>query len=134
LSNSPLVAVVDDDAAVREALSDLLQALGLACRSFRHAEAFLEAYLPGSFDGLVTDIRMPGMGGLELLRRMKALAPSMPIIVITSFTDPAMHRAVMNHGALAILTKPIASDELIHHLRAFGYDGGPGPAGGEFRS
>jgi two-component system response regulator FixJ len=134
LSNSPLVAVVDDDAAVREALSDLLQVLGLACRSFRQAEAFLEAFVPGLFDGLVTDIRMPGMGGLELLRRMRALAPSMPVIVITSITDPAIHRAVLGHGALALLTKPIVSDELIRHLKALGYDGGPDPGGGELGS
>ena len=126
MSHSPLVAVVDDDAAIREALSDLLQALGLACRSFHQTEAFLEAFVPGLFVGLITDIRMPGMGGLELLRRMRALAPSVPIVVITSFTDPALHQAVLGQGALAILTKPILVDDLAHHLKAFGYDGGPG--------
>lgn len=124
MRNSPLVAVVDDDAAVREALSDLLQVLGLASRAFHQAEAFLEACRPGLFDGLITDLRMPGMGGLELLRRMTALAPPMPVIVITSATEPALHRAVMEGGAVACLTKPVAGEELIRHLRALGLDGG----------
>lgn len=130
MCHSPLVAVVDDDAAVREALSDLLQVVGLASRAFPQAEAFLAAYLPDLFDCLVTDLRMPGMGGLELLRRMKALAPSMPVIVITSSTEPAVHRAVIDGGAMACLTKPIMSDELIRHLRAIGFDCGGGTGGG----
>ncbi len=127
MSNSPLVAVVDDDAAIREALFDLLLALGLDCRSFRHAEAFLEAYRPERFDALITDIRMPGMGGLELLRRIRVLAPSMPVIVITSVMDPGLHRPVMDHAARARLTKPIAGDDLIHHLQDLGRTDRPPP-------
>lgn len=126
MSISPLVAVVDDDAAIREALSDLLHVLGLTSRSFQQAEAFLDAHVAGLFSGLITDLRMPGIGGLELLRRMKTLAPSMPVIVITSITDPAIHQAVKAHGALAILTKPIVSEDLIRYLKAFGYDDGSG--------
>lgn len=120
MSLSPLVAVVDDDAAIREALSDLLRVLGLNCQSYPQAEAFLEAYRPGRFDALVTDIRMPGMGGLELLRRIRTLDPSMPVIVITSITDPGLHRAVMDQGARASLTKPVSGDDLIHHLQEIG--------------
>ncbi|MCO6416526.1 response regulator [Siccirubricoccus sp. KC 17139] len=130
MSHSPLVAVVDDDETIREALSDLLRALGLECRSFHQAEAFLAAYFPGRFDGLITDIRMPGIGGLELLRRIKVLAPPMPVIVITSFADPAIHRAAMDHGALASITKPLTSDDLILLLKALGQDGGTGREGG----
>lgn len=117
MSISPLVAVVDDDAAIREALYELLLALGLDCRSYCQAEAFLEAYRPGRFDALITDIRMPGMGGLELLRRIHAIEPSMPIIVITSTTDPDLHRTVIGLGARASLIKPISGDDLIHHLQ-----------------
>jgi FixJ family two-component response regulator len=131
LSLLPLVAVVDDDAAIREALSDLLLALGFDCLSFRQAEAFLEAYQPDRFDALITDIRMPGMGGLELLRRIRVLAPSMPVIVITSATDPDLHRTVVAQGAQASLTKPVAEDDLIHHLRELGRDGRPPRGTGE---
>lgn len=123
MSISPLVAVVDDDAAIRQALADLLLALGFDSRSFHQAEAFLEAYRPRRFDALITDIRMPGMGGLELLRRIRILAPEMPVIVITSATDPDLHRIVMEHGAQASLMKPIAGDDLIYHLRDIGQDG-----------
>ncbi|HEY4251337.1 MAG TPA: response regulator [Roseomonas sp.] len=134
MSISPLVAVVDDDAAVREALFDLLLALGLDCRSFCHAEAFLDAYRPDRFDALITDIRMPGMGGVELLRRVRVLSPSMPVIVITSIMDPGLHRTVMDHGARASLTKPIAGDDLIHHLQDLGRNGRPPPGYAESRS
>lgn len=134
MSLSPLVAVVDDDAAIREALSDLMLALGFDSRSFHQAEAFLEAYRPGRFDALITDIRMPGMGGLELLRRIRALEPSMPVIVITSATDPDLHRMVMGQGARASLTKPIAGDDLIHHLPELGRDGDKPPGTEESRS
>lgn len=123
MSISPLVAVVDDDAAIREALFDLLLALGFDCRAYRQAESFLEAYCPGRFDALVTDIRMPGMGGLELLRRIRTLEPSMPVIVITSATDPDLHRTVMKQGARASLTKPVSGDDLIRHLQELGRGG-----------
>lgn len=123
MSISPLVAIVDDDAAIREALFDLLLALGFDSRSYRHAEAFLEAGRPERFDALITDIRMPGMGGLELLRRIRRLCPSMPVIVITSVMDPDLHRTAMSLGARASLTKPIAGDDLVHHLRDLGDSG-----------
>jgi FixJ family two-component response regulator len=130
LSNSPLIAVVDDDEAVRESLSDLLQVLGIPCRSFDRAEAFLAAYAPGAFACLITDVRMPGIGGLGLLRRTKTLAAPLPVIVITASTDPAVHRDAMDNNAIACLTKPIRSEELIPHLTELGYDCGAGPGGG----
>ncbi|MBR0666481.1 response regulator [Roseomonas hellenica] len=130
MSNSPRIAVVDDDEAVRESLSDLLQVLDLPCRSFDRAEAFLTAYASGAFTCLITDLRMPGIGGVELLRRMKALGGPMPVIVITSSTDHSTHRDVMENGAMACLTKPIRGEELIHHLRALGYDCDKGRGGG----
>lgn len=125
MSNSPLIAVVDDDEAVRESLSDLLQVLGLPCRAFDRAEAFLASYTPGAFACLITDVRMPGIGGLELLRRTKALARPLPVVVITSSTDPAIHGDAMGNGAIACLAKPVRGEELIPHLTALGIEPGP---------
>jgi two-component system response regulator FixJ len=79
LPNPPSIAVVDDDEAMREALCELLQALAMSCRTFDRAEAFLAAYAPGEFDCLVTDLSMPGMGGQELLRKLRALGSSIPV-------------------------------------------------------
>lgn len=125
MSLPPLVAVVDDDAAIREALSDLLQALGLDCRAYPQAEAFLEDWRPERFGVLLTDIRMPGMGGIELLRRVRALDPAMPVVVITSVTEPEIHRRVLELGARASLTKPVLGDDLLRHLEELDRRGPP---------
>lgn len=116
LPSPPVIAVVDDDEAMRDALSEFLQELDLSCRIFDGAESFLAAYTPGSFDCLITDIRMPGMNGLELQQRLKSLGSTMPIIFVTSSTDPAIHSRALKDGALAYLRKPANDEALIRHL------------------
>jgi two-component system, LuxR family, response regulator FixJ len=116
LPNPPVIAVVDDDEAMREALSELLQVLALSCRTFDGAEAFLAAYAPGSFDCLITDIRMPGMNGLELQQTLNSLGSTMPVIVVTSSTDPFVEFRALKDGALAYLNKPVTDEDLIRHL------------------
>ena len=115
-SKAPIIAVVDDDEAVREALSDLLQVLGLACRTFDRAEAFMAEYQPDRFDCLITDVSMPGRSGLELQERLRELGSSMAVIVITADTSPATRARALNGGALACLTKPVKDDVLLRHL------------------
>jgi two-component system response regulator FixJ len=118
LPNPPVIAVVDDDEAMREALSELLQVLALSCRTFDGAEAFLAAYAPGSFDCLITDIRMPGMNGLELQQKLKSLGSTIPVIVVTASTDPLIRSRALKDGALAYLSKPVNDEVLIRHLMA----------------
>jgi two-component system, LuxR family, response regulator FixJ len=118
LVRAPLVAVVDDDDDVREALSDLLLVLGLSCRTFDRAEALLVEYEPGLFDCIITDLRIPGMGGLNLLRRLRSVDAPVPVIVITSDTDPKTRSQALEGGALAYLTKPIEDHVLLSHLRS----------------
>jgi FixJ family two-component response regulator len=113
-----VIAVVDDDEAVRQALSELLQVLSMACRTFERAEAFLAVYRPGEFDCLITDLRMPGMGGLELQRKLRALGSQMPVIIVTSASDPLSRSRAMEEGAFACLTKPVGGDVLLHYLTA----------------
>jgi two-component system, LuxR family, response regulator FixJ len=112
----PLVALVDDDEAVREAVSDLLLVLGIACRTFDRAEAFMAEYGPDRFDCLITDVSMPGRSGLELQERLRELGSSMPVIIITADTSPATRARALSSGALACLTKPINDDVLFRHL------------------
>jgi FixJ family two-component response regulator len=116
LPNPPVIAVVDDDQAMREALCELFQVLSMSCRAFDRAEDFLTAYAPGEFDCLVTDLCMPGMGGLELQQRLRMLGSSIPVIVVTSATDPLSRSRAMEGGASAYLGKPVSDDVLIHHL------------------
>lgn len=118
LAKTPLIAIVDDDAALREALCDLLLAMGLAACEFAGAAELLAAFAPGRFDLVITDIRMPGLDGLELQRRLRAHDPSVPVIVMTSSTDEAIHARALAGGALACLAKPVAEDELLRHVRA----------------
>lgn len=117
-ARSPVIAVVDDDEAMREAISDLLQVLSMSCRTFDRAEAFLAAYAPNKFDCLITDLHMPGLGGLELLQRLKALGSSIPVVVVTSAGDLLNRSRAMQEGAFAYLTKPAAADVLLRHLLA----------------
>ena len=118
MPNSPVIAVVDDDEAVREALHELLHVLSITCRTFDRAEAFLAAYTPGEFGCLITDLHMPGMGGLELQQKLRALGSSIPVIIVTSVSDPPSRSRALAEGAFACLTKPVSADVLFHHLTA----------------
>ena len=115
---APLVAIVDDDDDVREALSDLLLALGLSCRTYDRAEALLADYEPGVFDCILTDVRMSGMSGLELLRHLRRIDGSVPVIIITSDTNPETRVRALEGGAHACLTKPVADSVLLGHLQS----------------
>lgn len=118
MSKPPVIAIVDDDEAVREAIFDLLQVEGLTARTFDSASAFLAADASGSFDCLITDVRMPDMDGLELQQRLRARSSPMPVIFITSSTDEATRERALRTGATAWFTKPVADEALLGALRA----------------
>lgn len=118
LSKPPVIAIVDDDEAVREALFDLLQVEGLSSRTFNSAEAFLADAAAGGFDCLITDVRMPEVDGLELQQRLRACGSSMPVIFITSLTDETARARAMLDGATAWFTKPVSDEALLGALRA----------------
>ncbi len=114
----PVIAVVDDDEAMRDALSELLQVLSMECRTFERAELFLAAYSPGTFDCLITDLRMPGMSGMGLIRELRARGSRLPVIVITSSTGVESRSEAIAGGALAYLIKPVSEELLSQHLNA----------------
>ena len=118
LVKTPIVAIVDDDEAVREALSDLLVVMDVACRTFDRAEAFMAEYVPGHFGCLITDVAMPGMSGLELQERLRELDSSMPVIIITADTSRATRVRALRGGAHACLTKPVNDEVLFRHLES----------------
>ena len=132
MPRTPVVAIVEDNEAVREALSDLLQVLNISTGAFDRAEAFLAEFAPGRFDCLITDVRMPGVDGLELQRRLRALGSSMPVIFVTSDGDPATKDRALDEGAHAVLTKPVSDDALIRCLKiALSRTFADGEGGGE---
>ena len=129
LSKAPVVAIIDDDESVREALSDLLLVQDLSCRTFDRAEAFMADYVPGRFDCLITDVSMPGHSGLDLLQRLRTIGSSMPVIIVTADTNPTTRSRAMRGGAHAYLTKPVSSDALLRHLQSALRQVGPPPDG-----
>jgi two-component system, chemotaxis family, CheB/CheR fusion protein len=109
----PTIYVVDDDGAVREALRDLLSEDGRTVEIYASAEAFLDAYRPGGEACLLVDARMPGMGGLALLQRLKSEGTRLPAIMITGQGDVPMAVEAMRAGAADFIEKPIHREELL---------------------
>ena len=107
------VFVVDDDRAVRESLALLVQSVGLEVETFSGAGEFLDAYQPDLGGCLITDIRMPGMSGLELQERLTEEGYHIPVIVLTGFGDvPAAVRALKG-GAVDFVEKPFNPQALL---------------------
>jgi two-component system response regulator FixJ len=118
LSKTPLIAIVDDDEAVRDALLNLLQVEGLCAQGYASAGAFLIDFASATFDCLITDVRMPGMGGLELQCCLREMGSNIPVIFVTSAEDAGTIGRATAAGAVAYLTKPLATAELMRHVRA----------------
>lgn len=116
MSETPLVAIVDDDEAVRDALLNLLQVEGLGAMGYASAAAFLSDPVSRSFDCVITDVRMDGMDGLELQRRVRSIDPLMPVIFVTAAIDDTTRTRAMSEGATAYFTKPVANAELMREL------------------
>jgi two-component system response regulator FixJ len=112
------VNIIDDDEALRESLAFLLRTAGLAVKSFDSAKAFLDA-LPNASPGcVITDVRMPDISGIELLRRLKELKISVPVIVITGHGDIALAVEAMKIGATDFFEKPFNDDLFVASVRA----------------
>jgi two-component system response regulator FixJ len=114
---TPLVYVVDDDDAVRDSLLLLLRSIGIAGKAFATATDFLDAYDPKQHSCLVTDIRMPGMSGLELQRELKERGAPIPVILITGHGDVPMAVEAMKDGALDFIEKPFRDQELLDRIQ-----------------
>ncbi len=110
------VFVVDDEPDARESVAALSQSLGLACRAFSSAEEFLSGYSADAPGCLVTDIRMLGMNGLELIKALPCYGISLPVIAISGYADTELAVEVMRQGAVTMLEKPCPQDQLIEAI------------------
>ncbi|RZA08523.1 MAG: response regulator [Proteobacteria bacterium] len=117
MNPTPIVAIVDDDAAIRTALSSLIRSMGYGARLFVSAEAFLADCFEDPPGCLLTDIQMPGMNGLDLQRALRQRMPELPVIVITAFPEDAVREQAMAAGALHFLSKPFTADTIARCLR-----------------
>jgi FixJ family two-component response regulator len=114
---SKLIAIIDDDEAMQDSLRDLLEAAGLAARSFGSAEEFLKSDLHRRAACLIVDIRMPKMSGLELQAKLKEEEYDVPIIFITAHGDARMRIQAMRRGAVEFLAKPFDHQLLLKRIR-----------------
>jgi len=114
--SGPLVYLVDDDEAVRDALGLLFKSVGLECQLFGSALEFLEAYDPRRHSCLVADIRMPGLSGLDLQQRLNEQRADVPVIFITGHGDVPMAVNAMKSGALDFIQKPFRDQDLIDRI------------------
>jgi two-component system response regulator FixJ len=113
MSGERKVYVIDDDAAMRDSLNFLLGAAGFDVTMFDTATKFLNVLPRLDFGCVVSDVRMPGIDGIELLKRMKALTSRFPIVIITWHGDVPLAVEAMKLGAVDFLEKPFEDDRLI---------------------
>jgi FixJ family two-component response regulator len=116
--NPRWVAIVDDEAPMRDALLDLLDEAGLPACAFASAEEFLESGRRYGCSCLITDIRMPGLSGLDLQARLNAARFRIPIIFITAHGDEGMRTQALRAGAVEFLAKPFDDEVLLETVRA----------------
>jgi len=113
-----IVHVIDDDAAVRESVEFLLRASGITAKTYDSASAFLNA-LPTVESGcIITDVRMPGISGIDLLRRLGEMQIKMPVIVITGHGDVPLAVEAMKVGAVDFIEKPFEDELLLGSVRS----------------
>lgn len=111
------VYIVDDDAALRQMLTLLMGKIGVEVRAYASASEFLAEFSPGACQCLISDMRMPGMGGLELQRRVMALAKSLPIIFISGHAEVGSAVEAMRSGAFDFLQKPFGAQKLLERVQ-----------------
>jgi FixJ family two-component response regulator len=112
-----LIAIVDDDDSMRNAVQGLLKAVGLPSQTFASGEEFLKSGQHRQTACLITDIRMPGMSGLELQAQLNAERCRIPTIFITAHGDAKLRMQALRAGAVEFLSKPFDDEALLESVR-----------------
>jgi two-component system response regulator FixJ len=113
MQTEAIIYVIDDDEAVRQSLEFLLKTAGVAVRSFDSAKAFLDILPQVGFGCIITDVRMPEITGIDLLRKVKEVNRDLPVIVITGHGEISLAVEAMKIGAADFLEKPFDDDHLL---------------------
>lgn len=112
-AENPVVYVVDDDAAVRDAIVSLLSSVGQSATAFESAAAFIAAHCPDAPCCIILDVRLPMRSGLDLHRDLRAMGNATPVIFISGHADVAMAVGAMKAGAVEFLAKPFRDQDLL---------------------
>jgi FixJ family two-component response regulator len=114
----PIVAAVDDDFRVRESITSLLESAGYAPLAFSSAEEFLQSGTLAVAVCVITDVRMPGMDGIELQRRIRLVRPALPVILISAHHDAEVRQTAIDEGAIDVLFKPFDGTDLLSTIQS----------------
>jgi FixJ family two-component response regulator len=112
-----IVSVVDDDESLRRSLGNLLGLAGFRVETFASADAFLQSGHPQHTDCLVLDLRLRGMNGLDLLRRLSTTSLRIPAVILTAHGDDEVRRQALQAGAVAFFSKPCHGRVLLEAVR-----------------
>jgi two-component system, LuxR family, response regulator FixJ len=118
MQSDAIVHVIDDDDAARQSLEFLLRSARIEVKTYESASAFLAAQPPASSSCVITDVRMPDMSGIDLLRRLNELKIAVPVIVITGHGDVPLAVEAMKLGAVDFFEKPFDDDSLLAAVRS----------------
>lgn len=114
----PVVAAVDDDFRVRESIESLLESAGYAPVMFSSAEEFLGSGTLAAASCVITDVRMPGIDGVELQRRIKLVRPTLPVILLSAHHNADVRQQAIDEGAAAFLYKPFDATDLLKIIQS----------------
>lgn len=117
-ASEPTIYVVDDDEAVRDSLTLLLESHGMHVKAYDSPNAFLAEYQGGTVGCLLLDLHMPGMSGIDLLEQFAPRTVDIPVIVISGKADPASRSRAVAAGANAVLDKPFRDHDLLSAIQA----------------
>ena len=113
-----VVVAVDDDFRVRESIESLVESAGYAPQLFPTAEEFLTSGTLAVAACVITDVRMPGMDGIELQRRIRLERPTLPVIFISAHDNPETRQQALSEGAISFLNKPFNAADLLGQIHA----------------
>jgi FixJ family two-component response regulator len=118
LRKKPFISIVDDDESVRETTKSLMRSMGFAAEAFSSGAEFLASSQLSHTVCLVSDVKMPGMSGLELHRRLLDSGNNIPTILITAYPDEGVKAHALNAGAVCYLAKPFSEEDLLACIHA----------------
>ena len=118
MRRAPLISIIDDDESMLESTKGLVRSLGYQVATFASGEEFLKSERVDDTSCLIADVRMPGLSGIDLQRRLIARGVRMPTIFITAFPEEGTRRRAMTAGAVGYLGKPFSEESLLTCLDA----------------
>jgi len=118
VSETALISIVDDDESMREAIQSLLRSVGFRAKTFASGEQFLQSDQIENTACLILDVRMPGMSGLELQRRLMATQCRIPIVFVTAHGEEEARSRALQEGAVDFLLKPFSEEALLNAIQA----------------